>query len=297
MSEPASTRWIWPESGIEDLVEPEAYALSAMREVEAEWFSLQEELRQKGQLQGFLDRITREAAVTTGEIENLYSIERGVTATLIELGFSPERLPPGSTNADRESVLALITDQRDALEGLFSFIKQDRPLSTSYIKELHTAMTRSQQTMIAFGSDGRRIETPMIHGAYKQKPNSPYRDGIVYEYCPPIRVDEEMERLLTMHLAHEKLAPEVEAAWLHHRFTQIHPFQDGNGRVARALASLVFLKARLFPVSIPLAERDAYIEALEHADRGDLQPLVLTLARRQQIFFIQAQSHARSASG
>ena len=34
---------------------------------------------------------------------------------------------------------------------------------------------------------------------------------------------------------------EVEAAWLHHRFTQIHPFEDGNGRVARALASLVFI--------------------------------------------------------
>ena len=43
---------------------------------------------------------------------------------------------------------------------------------------------------------------------------------------------------------------EVEAAWLHHRFTQIHPYQDGNGRVARALASLLFIKAGWFPVVV-----------------------------------------------
>ena len=42
--------------------------------------------------------------------------------------------------------------------------------------------------------------------------------------------------------------PEVEAAWLHHRFGQIHPFQDGNGRVARALATMIFLRAGFVPL-------------------------------------------------
>ena len=45
-----------------------------------------------------------------------------------------------------------------------------------------------------------------------------------------------------LHRNHHDVAPEVEAAWLHHRFTQIHPFQDGNGRIARALATLIFVK-------------------------------------------------------
>ena len=81
---------------------------------------------------------------------------------------------------------------------------------------------------------------------------------------------------------------EVKAAWLHHRFTQIHPFQDGNGRVARALASLVFLKDRCFPLVIRDSDRKEYIEALETADAGDLRPLVGLFARRQKESILRA---------
>lgn len=52
-----------------------------------------------------------------------------------------------------------------------------------------------------------------------------------------------------------EVSPEVEAAWLHHRFTQIHPFQDGNGRIARLLASLVFIKAGWFPLVVTRDDR------------------------------------------
>jgi hypothetical protein len=77
---------------------------------------------------------------------------------------------------------------------------------------------------------------------------------------------------------------EVEAAWLHHRFTQIHPYQDGNGRVARALASLLFIKAGWFPAVVTREDRGAYIDALEVADENDLRSLIS--------FFIQLQKRA-----
>ena len=61
--------------------------------------------------------------------------------------------------------------------------------------------------------------------------------------CPPdifgLR-DGSFDRYASGASAKRRTAREIEATWLHHRFTQIHPFQDGNGRVARALASLVF---------------------------------------------------------
>jgi Fic family protein len=93
-----------------------------------------------------------------------------------------------------------------------------------------------------------------------------------------------------MHAGHQEkgIAPEVESAWLHHRFSQIHPFQDGNGRVSRLLASLVLLRAGLFPMVVPREEKDIYIETLEYADGGDLQPLVYLIARRQQVVFEKA---------
>jgi hypothetical protein len=68
--------------------------------------------------------------------------------------------------------------------------------------------------------------------------------------------------------------PHIEAAWLHHAFTQIHPFQDGNGRVARAIASLVFIKDGFFPLVVNRDDREKYIGALESADQDDLSPLV-----------------------
>jgi hypothetical protein len=101
-----------------------------------------------------------------------------------------------------------------------------------------------------------------------------------------------MDRLIEMHSRHmaESVPPEVEAAWLHHRFTQIHPFQDGNGRIARALASLVFLRAGWFPLVIHRDDREAYINALETGDSGDLSALVLLFSRVEKRAFINALS-------
>jgi hypothetical protein len=99
-----------------------------------------------------------------------------------------------------------------------------------------------------------------------------------------------MDRLVALSAAHSEYSPEVHAAWLHHRFTQIHPFQDGNGRVARALATIVFLRAGWFPLTIRdvAEERSRYLNALEAADEGDLLPLVTVFANAQRRAFTQA---------
>ena len=109
-----------------------------------------------------------------------------------------------------------------------------------------------QETVEGIDSLGRIASIPLLRGAYKKLPNNPLRqDGTVHEYCPPEQVDSEMDRLIALHHQHQNngVPPEVEAAWLHHRFAQIHPFQDGNGRIARALATLVLVKAGWFPLA------------------------------------------------
>ena len=105
-----------------------------------------------------------------------------------------------------------------------------------------------------------------------------------------------MDRLIEMHQSHleAKIAPEVEAAWLHHRFAQMHPFQDGNGRIARALASLILLRTGWFPLVIHRDIREAYIAALEKADAGDLKPLVDLFVAVEQKAFVQALSISES---
>ncbi|MGK7904799.1 MAG: Fic family protein [Hormoscilla sp.] len=115
-------------------------------------------------------------------------------------------------------------------------------------------------------------------------------DGTVHEYCPPEQVASEMDRLIALHHEHrqENVPPEIESAWLHHRFTQIHPFQDGNGRVARCLASLVFIQASWFPLVLTRDDRAVYIAALSEADRGNLSDLIKLFAKSQKQAFLRS---------
>jgi len=129
-------------------------------------------------------------------------------------------------------------------------------------------------------------------------PNNPTRqNGSVHEYAPVEQVAVEMDNLVEMfNQSVSEEAAVVGAAWLHHRFVQIHPFQDGNGRVARALASIVLLRAELFPLHIRREDRDVYIDALEEADRGSLDALVQLFAARERDDMLWAVSElAREA--
>jgi hypothetical protein len=278
---------IWsPETGIEDLpADIAALAVPEIARVKEQWSARKAELGDSDRLRLFTEQLNREWAIETGIIENLYDIERGVTQTLIEQGFQAALLEHGSVNKDPQYVLRLIEDQKAALENLFAFVKHDRELTTGYVKELHAMMTQSQTTADSVDPSGRKVQVELLHGEWKKWPNYPVKDGVELRYCPPEQTASEMDRLLEMHARHPVagVPPEVEAAWLHHRFTQIHPFQDGNGRVARALASLVLIRAGLFPLVVPREEKTIYLESLEKADNGNLRSLVVLVSRRQEV--------------
>ena len=255
------------------------------------WGAQKRELAENGGLDEFDKRLRREWAIETGIIENVYTLDRGVTRTLIEKGIDAALIPHGASNRDSTLVARLIQDHYDALEGMFDFVGGQRQLSTSYVKGLHAALLRNQETHTVVDQFGHAFEKPLAKGQYKTVPNSPTRpNGSLHEYCPPEHVAAEMDRLIQMHTDHQArgVPPEVEAAWLHHRFSQIHPFADGNGRVARALASLVFIKSGWFPLIVKRDDWTRYIEALEKADGGDLRPLVALFIEAQRAALIQA---------
>lgn len=283
---------IWdPKTGITDLQKNwEELRASELISIQKIWQEQRERLKGTKQLNEFSERLSREWAIETGVLENLYEIDRGVTETLIEHGFRAELLTNGAANKPSDYIVNLLKDQKDALDGVFDFVSDKRSLSTSYIKELHAALLRSQTRVEAVDSLGNYVEVPLIAGDWKTQPNYPTRDGTIYAYAPPEQVASEMDRLVAMHLEHRKnnVAPELQAAWLHHRFTQIHPFQDGNGRVARTLASLVLIQAGLFPLVVTRDDKVAYLDALEAADNGDLADLVRLIALLQRAQFRKA---------
>jgi Fic family protein len=256
------------------------------------WSEQAQRLRSSGEFKTFMDRLCREIAIETGIIERLYTLDRGITRLLIEQGINEALIPHGATDRPIKQVVSLIQDQEAAIEGLFDFVGGQRTLSTFYIKQLHQLLTQNQSNTEAFiPSTGEVVYVPLIQGDWKRQPNNPMRrDGSIHEYCPPEQVSSEMDRLVAWHHQHQEqpVTPEVEAAWLHHRFTQIHPFQDGNGRVARCLASLVFIQSSWFPLVLTRDDRGAYIEASEEADQGNLAPLINLFSKSQKQAFIRS---------
>jgi Fic family protein len=259
------------------------------------WNDQRADLEQSGALAEFNKRLGREWSIETGQIEGVYDLDRGITQTLIERGIDADLIGNHPGQKPPEIIAAIIQDHADVLEGLFQFGKGDRPLSKGYIHELHAALVRHQDTTAVRDQFGNLFESHLIKGKYKDRPNNPQKpDGSMHQYCPPEQVDTEMERLLSQHAEHEKkgVPVEIEAAWLHHRFTQIHPYQDGNGRVARALASLLFIKEGWFPVGITRDDRANYITALETADEGALDHLIAFFIDLQKRTLIEATQTA-----
>lgn len=266
-----------PYAPIEDL--PSDWSplqITELRSLDLLWHEQRDRLNDLDESVRFRERLIRSWAIETGVLERVYSIDRGVTEILVAEGLK-QGLLEGATDRDPAEVIAILRDHQDAIEGVFDFVAQRRDLSTSYVKELHALLTRNQRSVTAVDQFGRLFETGLLHGDWKRQPNNPRRpDETMHEYCPPEHVASEMERLITLHARHceAQVSPEVESAWLHHRFTQIHPFQDGNGRVARTLASLIYLRQGWFPLSIHRDQKAEYINALEAADAGDLAPLI-----------------------
>jgi hypothetical protein len=218
-------------------------------------------------------RSLRRHAIETGIIERLYDVSWGVTEALVAVGLTLEAAEGADGTID-PSTLAVIRSQFDALEFLADVARGARPLTVQLIRQLHQLITSHQPTYEATDQFGNKFETQLHHGEWKRWPNHVRRpDGTLLQYAPPEQVEQQIGTLVELHetlIAH----PIVRAAWLHHRFICIHPFEDGNGRVARALVLLDLLKAHYAPLVVDRGRRDEYIAALDAANGGDLTALV-----------------------
>ena len=233
----------------------------------------------------FNEELSREWAIETGIIEGLYELDRGITQTLIRHGFVGEYVEPGSTNIPSDELIAILNDHVEAIEGIDAWIRESRPLSVSLIRNLHQAVVRNQPTYRAMNPFGQFFDAKLHPGEFKTMPNNPTRpDGIVHEYCPPVQVDSEIKNLVQWYASLDggQYHPLAVAAWLHHRFTQIHPFADGNGRVARGLLTWHLVRKEYLPVVVSRDLGSTYIETLERADAGYLAPFVSLLIRLER---------------
>jgi Fic family protein len=279
---------------IERLSDDERNAdLAAMRPLYENWRASKKRLQEssEAQLADFNRRLVRRLSVETGILERLYELDRGTTEALVANGFLEDLVSHSSTNIEPARLIDILRDQEAAVQQIIDCVARNAALTKGFLHQLHTNLTRHQDTTTAVDQFGKRFDIPLIKGKFKEQPNNPKRpDGTLHQYCPPIHVDSEIDNLLAWLPEYEQEDPILVAAWLRHRFTQIHPYQDGNGRVARALTTLILLRADLLPLVVDRDLRAEYIKSLELADQAQLSTLAEMFARLERNAILQALS-------
>lgn len=211
----------------------------------------------------------RAAAIDTGALEDLYQVDRGFTFTV-----AFETAAWESAMAQRgEQVRPLFEAQLHAYDYVLDLATRAEPISEAAIRTLHEEVCRAQPTYRVMTAVGPQ-EQPLPKGQYKSRPNHVRtRKGTDHSYAPVDVTPMEMARFVGELRAEAFLSahPIQQAAYAHYAFVLIHPFADGNGRVARALASAFTYRAVSTPIVILSEHKTPYLDALELADGGDYQ--------------------------
>ncbi len=102
------------------------------------------------------------------------------------------------------------------------------------------------------------------------------RQKVHYEAPPAVRLKAEMEEFLHWFNGEQDIDPVIKAGLAHLWFVTIHPFDDGNGRIARAIGDMGLARSeqssqRFYSLSAQIQlERKEYYDLLERTQRGDL---------------------------
>src|SRR4051812_2892382 len=223
-------------------------------------------------LKAAVEVAVRAAALDTGAIEGLYSVDRGFTMTVAVQGLAWQQMIEERGAGVRE----LFEAQLAAYELVLDAVTHKLPITEAWIRSLHETLCAPQKMYRVLTEVGWQ-EQELPKGQYKTRPNHVLlTDGTIHAYAPVDRVPDEMHRLIEQIRTPELQAahPVLQASYCHYAFVVIHPFADGNGRVARALASTFFYRAQSIPLLIFANQKPTYLDALALADRGNFGPVI-----------------------
>lgn len=152
--------------------------------------------------------------------------------------------------------------------------KYDQPLTMDRLFGWHSALFPS----------GRSGMNKIIVGNWRDDKNGPMqvvsgpvgKERVHYEAPAAARLNKEMKSFLSWFNTPTGTDPVLCAALAHLWFVSLHPFDDGNGRIARAIADMMLARSeqssrRFYSMSAQIrAERKAYYDILEHTQKGTL---------------------------
>lgn len=222
-----------------------------------------------GQMQGLGFRLREEAMLKTLTMDVMKSSE--IEGELL----NPEQVRSSIARRLGIEIAGTVPAERN-VEGIVEMMldasqKFNEPLTAERLHDWHAALFptgRSGMFKIKVGAwrDGTMQVTSGPMG----------KETIHFDAPAAERLPHEMKAFLEWMEQKTNVDPVIKAAIAHLWFVTIHPFDDGNGRIARAIADLQLARAdastqRFYSMSAQIqAERNAYYDILERTQKGDL---------------------------
>ena len=205
----------------------------------------------------FAARALAAEAVTTSAIEGVEVDEAIVMSSICRALGVPGAAPSAARDARSEGAARMVLA-----------VREDRaaPLSAALLRRWHGALMEGDDRGVRAGAFR---EVPVRVVSVDRFGQSETR----FEAPPPERVPREIRRFVSVWNAAPAATPAdvaLKAAFLHPHFESIHPFEDGNGRIGRALVAKVLAEGLGRPVALPVStfvarHRRAYYDELHTA--------------------------------
>src|ERR1700682_3240542 len=225
-----------------------------------------------GRMQALGFRQQEEAVLTTltedvlksSEIEGEILDKDQVRSSIARrLGIEAGALPPADRNV--EGVVEMMLD---ATQKFNSELTADR-LVGWHASLFPTGRSNMRKIIVGAWRDDKSGPMQVVSGDFR-------RERVHYEAPVAGRLNAEMESFLAWFNMEDNTDPVIKAALAHLRFVTIHPFDDGNGRIARAIADMSLARSenspqRFYSMSAQIRiERKAYYDMLESTQKGGL---------------------------
>lgn len=147
---------------------------------------------------------------------------------------------------------------------------KETPLTQHFIRTLHKTLLREDYTVYRTLPGGVQTSYVIHAGQYKTRPNSVItRYGDRFDYATPEETPALMSELVDWYNDAErsgKFTPIELAAIFHYRFIRIHPFEDGNGRIARLMVNYILTRHDYPMIVVRSRKKKQYLEALHRTD-------------------------------
>lgn len=199
--------------------------------------------------------------ISSNAIENIMLKRDSVRSSILSrLGLDDEGL--GKTDRYTEGAVNIVIDaveNREAKltkERLFGWHTELFPAGFSEGRKITTGMWRHGSMYVVSGHTGKEI----IH----------------YEAPPAERIETEMDRFLKFINEDETINTIIKAAIAHLWFVSMHPFADGNGRIARTITEMLLSRAddsdhRYYSLSSAIMKnRKEYYDVLEYSQKSTM---------------------------